>query len=85
MKTVKIISAAKAAKVLKENPSFSKCLYCTKKYKHTAFAVGSDMDVHDGVVAIFTSRGSDEYGPYKKLHCIKEGYAEENEVYHDSL
>jgi hypothetical protein len=78
MKKLKIGTKAQANKILLGslfNPINGKTLnrmkYCNGKYKPGSY-IGRELEVSDGVHAVFTESRKDSDGPYVRLMCITE-------------
>jgi hypothetical protein len=70
VKTIAVVSRANALKLLAQTPGTIDILYCSSKYAPKAFPVGREIEVLDHVVAVYSNRGKDSWGPYSKLRCI---------------
>lgn len=79
MKKLTIGTKAQADRVLVESlfkPVNGKTLnvskYCTGKYKAETSFIGREVEVYDGVHALYMTRGKDKDGPYQTIMCICE-------------
>jgi len=78
MKTLKIGTKTQANKILLDslfNPVNGKTLnrmkYCNGKYKPGSY-IGRELEVSDGVHALFTESRKDSDGHYVRIMCITE-------------
>jgi hypothetical protein len=78
MKKLKIGTKTQANKILLDslfNPVNGKTLnrmkYCTGKYKPGSY-IGRELEVSDGVHALFTESRKDSEGHYVRIMCITE-------------
>ena len=79
MKTLYIVSKSKADKILINSlfmpvngKTLNRMKYCNAKFKVNAFPVGRQIEAHDGVHAIYATKGKDSDGEYSRLMCICE-------------
>jgi len=73
--TLTIISKRKADEMLinslfNTGGIFTKVKLCSGKYKADAFPVGREIEVRDGIVAVWAELRKDSYGPYATLYCL---------------
>ena len=75
MNTLKVTSKRKADQMLinslfNTGGTLTKVKLCSGKYKADAFPVGREIEVRDGIVAVWAERRKDSYGPYATLYCL---------------
>ena len=78
MKTLKVISKAKADQILVNSlfepvngKTLNRMRYSSGKYAPGSY-IGREIEVSDDVHALYQSKGRDADGPYVRIMCITE-------------